>query len=121
MTLGHVKMKEAMFDVDEKGLYSFSDATNPNQQVLFGADHTTALWPLMQKQFSGKEVLTDHILDFVNDDTPFLETHMKATLRKHIGQGVSPNQQIQVRPIKADGKKWRPGTFPVGVYVTFPA
>ncbi len=118
--LGHVKMKEAMFKVGEEGLYSFSDATDPNQQVLFGADHTAILWPLMQSRFAGKEVLTDHILEFVNNETSFLAPHMKATLKKHAGAGVPKNRQIQVRPAKLDGKKWRHGTFPDGVYVTFP-
>jgi three-Cys-motif partner protein len=118
--LGHRKMKEAMFDVGKEGLYRFSDATNPNQLVLFGADHTVILWSLMREQFAGKEFLTDRILDFVNDDTAFLETHMKSTLKKHEGPGVPKNQKIQVRAIKEDGKVRRPGTFPRGVFVTFP-
>jgi len=74
----------------------------------------------MREQFAGKEVLTDRILDFVNDDTPFLEKHMKATLTKHEGPGIPRNQQIQVRRIKADGMVRRPGTFPRGAFVSFP-
>ncbi len=41
--LGHMKMKEAMFAVGDEGLYSFSDATDPNQAVLFRSDHAEAL------------------------------------------------------------------------------
>jgi len=32
--LGHLKMKEAMWQVDSEGDFSFSDATDPKQQVL---------------------------------------------------------------------------------------
>lgn len=118
--LGHVKMKEAMFDVGDAGLYTFSDATDPSQQVLFGTDHAATLWPLLRSQFAGREVLTDVILEFVNDKTAFLATHMKATLKNHLAESVEPRQRIQVRPMKANGKKWIKGTFPEGVYVTFP-
>ena len=33
--LGLEKMKEAMWRLDESGTYTFSDATDPNQSVLF--------------------------------------------------------------------------------------
>lgn len=32
-----------------------------------------------------------------------------------------PAERIIVRPIKADGKNWRRGSFPPGVFVTFPS
>ncbi len=41
--LGHLKMKEAMWKVDPNGEYRFSDATNPNQLVLFESDTTESL------------------------------------------------------------------------------
>lgn len=119
--LGHVKMKEAMWAVDSKGEFRFSDATNPFQQVLFEADETIALWPILYEQFSGQEILTERILEFVNNETAFLETHMKATLRKHLAESLPLNQRISARETKADGKKWRSGTFPSGVFVTFPS
>ncbi len=87
---------------------------------LFGADHTQALWPLIHRRFAGQEVLTDCILEFVNDETAFLGTHMKATLKNHYGPSIPESQRILVRPKKADGKMWRKGTFPEGVFVTFP-
>jgi hypothetical protein len=114
-------MKEAMWAVDSKGEFRFSDATNPFQQVLFEADETIALWPILYEQFSGREVLTERILEFVNNETAFLETHMKATLRKHLAQSFPLNQRISVRETKANGEKWRSGTFPAGVFVTFPS
>jgi three-Cys-motif partner protein len=117
--LGHVKMKEAMWSIDASGGYRFSDATNPLQPVLFEADPTAPLWAILHKQFAGQEVTTDRIGSFVNDETAFLEKHMKATLRKHLDQ-TTPSERILVRAIKADGKKWRQGSFPPGVFVMFP-
>lgn len=113
-------MKEAMFEVGGAGLYSFSDATDPAQQFLFGTDHTVTLWPLLKQRFRGVEIQTDAILTFVEEDTAFLETHMKATLRKHEAEAVPSPDRIQVRPIKADGKPRKKATFPEDVIVRFP-
>ncbi len=116
--LGHVKMKEAMWAADTGGNFRFSDATNPLQSVLFESDFTAPLWAILHDRFAGQELTTDQISAFVNDNTAFLEKHMKATLRKHLAEVSS--KRIGVRAIKADGKKWKQGTFPKGVFVTFP-
>ena len=118
--LGHVKMKEAMFAVGDEGLYSFSDATDPSQAVLFRSDHAASVWPLIRTRFAGQEVLTDDILAFVNDETAFLATHMKAALKRHTDERTPTSQRVSVRPTKRDGKPWKQGTFPDGVYVTLP-
>lgn len=86
--LGYVKMKEAMWEVDLKGEFRFSDATNPYQKVLFESDPSNTLWPILQQHFAGQEVLTDLILRFVEEDTAYLETHMKATLKKHLDENL---------------------------------
>jgi hypothetical protein len=66
-------------------------------------------------------VLTNEIQEFVEDKTAFLDKHMKATLKEHEGSALPANECILVRGVKADGKKRRRGTFPEGVYVTFPS
>ncbi len=119
--LGHIKMKEAMWAVDPEGDFRFSDATNPGQSVLFGADQTELLWPILKMTFVGREMATERIRAFVEDKTAFLGTHMKAALKEHEGQDVPAQERIHVRNVKADGKNRRKGTFPDGVYVTFPA
>lgn len=118
--LGHVKMKEAMWAVNPEGEFRFSDATNPNQQVMFEGDQVMLLWPILRQAFFGKEVTTDQILEFVEDDTAFLDKHMKAALKEHEDPNLSASERILVRDVKADGKKRRKGTFPEGVYVRFP-
>jgi len=114
-------MKEAMWAVNPEGEFRFSDATNPTQQVMFGDDQPALLWPILQDAFSGREVLTDNIQEFVEDKTAFLDKHMRATLKEHEDPNLSMGERILVRDVKVDGTKRRRGTFPKGVYVTFPA
>ena len=56
--LGLKKMKEAMWRVDQGGEFRFSDATDPNQAVLFGNEPR---FDLLQRQllahFRGHETL----------------------------------------------------------------
>jgi hypothetical protein len=114
-------MKEAMWAVDPDGDFNFSDATNPGQQVLFGSDQPSLLWPMLHAAFAGREVLTNEIKEFVEDKTAFLDKHMKAALKEHEDSALPAGKRILVRDLKADGKKRRKGTFPEGVYVAFPA
>jgi three-Cys-motif partner protein len=80
--LGLKKIKEAMWRVDESGMYSFSDATDPNQSVLFSAEPDRELLKrLILEKFSGNETTPNHIERFVIRDTPFRETHYKKVLQ----------------------------------------
>lgn len=119
--LGHIKMKEAMWAVDPDGDFNFSDATNLDQRVLFGEDQTSLLWPILHKAFSRRKVVTNEIREFVEDKTAFLDKHMKAVLKEHEDSALPDSERIVVNDLKADGKKRRKGTFPDGVYVTFPS
>ena len=65
--------------------------------------------------------MTDEIQQYVEDRTALLDKHMKAALREHENSAVPLSERIQVRDIKADGKRRMRGKFPKGVYVTFPS
>ena len=52
--LGHVKMKESMWKVDPLGEFKFSDATNPDQQVLFSEPPTAGLANDLASRFTGQ-------------------------------------------------------------------
>lgn len=81
--LGLKKMKEAMWRIDESGTYMFSDATDPNQSVLFSAEpDRRCLTGLIVAKFAGRTVTTSEIERFVVRDTPFLEGHYKKVLKE---------------------------------------
>jgi three-Cys-motif partner protein len=80
--LGLKKMKEAMWKADESGEFRFSDATDPNQLVLFeNAPHLRTLQARIVAEFSGKEVSVGDIEKFVVVETAFRETHYKSILK----------------------------------------
>ena len=60
--LGLKKMKEAMWKADESGEFRFSDATDPNQLVLFEkAPNLPVLQARVIAEFSGREASIDDI------------------------------------------------------------
>jgi three-Cys-motif partner protein len=112
---GLIKMKEAMWRVDESGTYTFSDATDPNQSVLFSAEPDRQLLTrLIVARFVGAETTPDEIERFVVRDTPFRETHYKKVLqileeaekivaldpspKRRRGTYAHPNMKLLFRP-----------------------
>ncbi|MCX7756083.1 MAG: hypothetical protein N2117_12710 [Anaerolineales bacterium] len=112
--LGHQRMKEAFWKVDNLGGYKFSDSTNPNQMVLFSPDPSSEVAQLLRRNFLGQTVSTDEIFAFINDDSAYIESHTRKAL-----QLLEKEQKIEVAPQKNDGMKRKSGTFPEGVIVTF--
>jgi len=90
---GMIKMKEAMWKIDQSGEFRFSDATNPDQALLFSPKPDFAsLRTAILTKFSGQEATVAEIEDFVLADTPFRETHYKRevlALLEHEGR-VTP-------------------------------
>ena len=114
--LGHYRMKEAMWKVDPDGKFTFSDATDPAQLVLFTQDHTPSILDALCMRFKGgSDVSVSRIKKWVRDETPFLDSHMKAALR--MGE---EKERVKVNLIKTSGERRRRGTFPDEVLVTFP-
>jgi hypothetical protein len=71
-----------MWKADESGEFRFSDATDPNQLILFEkAPHLPALWARIVAEFSGKEVSVGSIEKFVLLETAFRESHYKGILK----------------------------------------
>jgi three-Cys-motif partner protein len=113
--LGHVKMKEAMWQVDPDGEFKFSDATNPNQLVLFEADATPRLVERLRKEFCTKGTVTGGtVRRFVENKTAFLKKHMTAVLKQE-----EDTSKLRVEPLKTDGKKRRANTYPDEVRLTW--
>ena len=80
---GLAKMKEAMWKIDESGEFTFSDATDPNQAVLF---ESRPRYDLLQRQiltrFVGHEVTVGKIETFVLAETAFRTADYKVRVLK---------------------------------------
>jgi len=113
--LGHVKMKEAFWKVDAERGFRFSDATNPNQLVMFEMDPSPTLAEILLQAYVSQTISVEQIQCFVEERTPFLATHMRSAMKLLESKG-----QITVKPLKRDGKKRRASTFPKDVIITFP-
>ena len=105
--LGLKKMKEAMWKIDRSGAFTFSDATDHNQLVLFGNDpQYDLLRQQITKEFAGREVTINDVEEFVLSETAFRETHYKRQVLKPLE--LAAPSQIQVLGALPNR---RPGTF----------
>lgn len=79
--LGLAKMKEAMWKVDPAGDFTFSDATNFDQAVLFQPEpDRRALRRLIAERFASRKATVQQIENFVVEDTPFHAGHYRKVL-----------------------------------------
>lgn len=113
--LGYVKMKESMWKVDPFGEFSFSDATNPDQQVLFTTAPTDGLADDLGSHFTGRAQMNVAAVEqCVNDDTAYLRKHMVDALKILEDRGT-----VAVSALKTDGKKRVGHTFPNKALIHF--
>ncbi|CAM3901227.1 three-Cys-motif partner protein TcmP [Alicyclobacillus pomorum] len=109
---GLEKMKDAMWRVDTGGAYTFSDATDPSQAVLFSNEPDYAyLKQLIVNKFSGQTVTIEEIEDFVLCETPFLSTHFKRQILNPMEKGN------ELKVVNSSRKKT--GSFPPGTIMAF--
>jgi three-Cys-motif partner protein len=114
-SLGHLKMKEAMWKVDPFGDFTFSDSTNPDQALLFLDPSTAPLAADLAAKFRGTgQIPVKRAEEYVQDHTGYLRKHMGEAL----GQ-LEANGTLKVAEIKTDGKKRRAKTYPNDALVTF--
>jgi three-Cys-motif partner protein len=79
--LGLKKMKEAMWKVDPAGGFTFSDATNLDQAVLFQPEpDRRELRRLISGRFAGRRATVNQVDSFVIEDTPFHGGHYRKVL-----------------------------------------
>lgn len=103
-------MKDAMWRVDPRGQYSFSDATDQNQLTLFEAEPDfTQLSEQVVQRFKGTTASIEELEDFVLLETAFRPAH----LRKHV---LIPLEQGRV--IEVSGRS-RARTYPRGATIDF--
>ncbi|MEW6363219.1 MAG: three-Cys-motif partner protein TcmP [Acidobacteriota bacterium] len=113
--LGHLRMKEAMWKADPDGEFKFSDATNPNQLVLFETDPTLILIEQLRNEFCRKGMVTgSQIRTFVENNTAYLKKDMTAALRQE-----EEDRRLRVEPQKLDGTKRRANSYPDDAKLTW--
>jgi three-Cys-motif partner protein len=105
--LGHAKMKEAFWKVDPTSGFCFSDATNPDQLLLFERDETPRLASDLLVRFGKETVSVQQVRVHVEDETAFTATHMRAALRS-----LEDSCHLRVDEYKRDGTKRRRNTYP---------
>lgn len=114
---GLEKMKEAMWRADPDGTFRFSDATDPQQAVLFEAGALSAEQLLAEivKEFGDqKAAVVETVETWVLERTPFLAPHMRKALK--LGED---ERRFVVEPVKVDGKRRHGSSFPAGVVIDF--
>jgi hypothetical protein len=100
-------MKEAMWKLDTSGEFIFSDATDPNQSVLFGdKPRYELLREQILRRFKGQQPTIEEIEHFVLAETAFRETHYKQHVLKQLEAEVPSSIQV----ISAPSNRRR-GTF----------
>jgi three-Cys-motif partner protein len=112
---GHRKMKEAMWKVDPLGEFTFSDSTDPNQQILFTNPSLAPLISGLVSKFRGAGQLPVSLVEtHVLDHTAYLRKHMREALEQ-----LELSGQLKVAEFKTDRKRRRAGTYPNETLVTF--
>ncbi|MGD0036051.1 MAG: three-Cys-motif partner protein TcmP [Bacteroidota bacterium] len=112
--LGHLRMKEAMWKVDEEGDFRYSDSTNIDQGVLFHIDHAEKLFNIMCGLFSKRAISVEALKNYIRDHTMYIDKHLTCSLQYGEEKGL-----ITVNAQKMDGSKRRKKTFPDGALITF--
>ena len=113
--MGHKKIKEAFWKVDNTSGFCFSDATDPNQLILFEVDETPKLAEKIVTKFAKQTVPVETIINYVEDDTAFLAKHMRESLKL-----LESSSKITVKEQKSNGKNRISNTFPKNAIIEFP-
>jgi three-Cys-motif partner protein len=113
--LGHQKMKEAMWRVDPLGDFTFSDATDPNQKILFPNASMMPLAKQLTARFLGSgQIPVRQVEAYVHDETGYLRPHLGEALSQLESDG-----KLAVAELKRDGKKRVARSYPNEALVTF--
>jgi three-Cys-motif partner protein len=112
---GLMKMKEAMWKVDVASGLQFSDATDPDQVLVFTNEPNFGeVKALLVRQFKGKTAGIEEIEEYILVDSPYRETHFKRQVLKPMEDSLPPGLVIRESP---PGRK--KGQFPAGTKVEF--
>ncbi len=115
--LGHCKMKESMWRVDDSGSFTFSDKMDTNQIIMISEEYVILELSkiLIDKYKNGGFIDCDLIDKYIVDKTPYISKHKNLVLNH-----LESEEIIEVGLENSrTGKKRRKGTFPPGTIVRF--
>jgi len=112
---GLKKMKEAMWKVDAASGLQFSDATDPDQTLVFTNEPDFGdVRALIVREFKGRTARIEEVEEYILVHSPYRETHYKKQVLKPMELGVP--SELLVRESRPGRKK---GQFPPGTKVEF--
>jgi three-Cys-motif partner protein len=112
--VGHARMKDAMWKVDPRGEFEFSDATNVAQTVMFENPHAEDLAEQIFSKFvTAGKVPVLRVKEFVNDETAYVGKHMTHALKI-----LEENSRLTAGAKKSNGDRRHGKTFPDEVIIT---
>lgn len=104
-------MKDAMWNVDQTGAYSFSDATDPEQQTLYSNDPDwSQLFDILHSQFAGTTLPWPKVREAIR------KSSFRIRSRPIQAEAKKPNARIEI--INPDGT--RRGTLNEVTMIRFP-
>ena len=112
--LGHARIKEVFWKVDNQSGFKFSDRTNSEQLVLLELDPSIELAGQLKNYYGGRSEASEQVIEHVEDDTAYTCSHAKRALAF-----LERNRDIEVAQEKSDGTRRKKGTFPKGVLIRF--
>ncbi len=109
---GLKRMKSAMWKIDQKGSFQFSDAGfNPGQTTLFEIKpNYSQLKRIILEKYKGKSVDVEELEYFIVTETLFRETHFKRQI-------LIPMEKEET--IKVTGKRKKVFSYPPGTNIKF--
>jgi three-Cys-motif partner protein len=113
---GFIRMKEAMWKVDQSGDLRFSDALAASDSAIFDGNIVApeTLRHELCHQYSGKSVLCEKMRDFVELNTNYLDKHKRQVLIE------MQDSKLIEKPTRIGGAPVRLHDFPRDSIITFP-
>ena len=94
--------------------YCGDPAATAHQVLSLIHIYSSLLASMIRNHFSRQSVVSRRICEYVEDETPFLRSHMLSALKI-----LEARKDIIVESIKSDGKPRRPGTYQDAVRINF--
>lgn len=112
---GYDRMKDAMWTVDPEHGMRFSDATDPEQAVMFQENPIDRLLDQIYEYFGGQKMPLGDIYDWVAENTAYCRRQAKDAIR----EAELNRPKFVILNKKKDGQTRRKNTHPPEAIIDF--